>query len=190
MIELENLSKTYPGNKQALRSINLQIGKGVFGLLGPNGAGKTTLMRILSTLLRPTRGRVWVYGHDLATSAGRAETRRLLGYLPQEAGFHLQFTLSRMSARFAMISPLSTRAQFCSIARRPMRFAKSRDRSGLCQKASSPSSNLLPSSPPAQESARRSIAYSRPSRQHPWLIPFIPPWRTATSGSSVTRALL
>jgi ABC-2 type transport system ATP-binding protein len=95
MIEIENLAKVYPGNKLALHSLDLQIGPGVFGLLGPNGAGKTTLMRILATLLRPTRGRVRVYGHDLDTPAGRAGARKILGYLAQEAGFHLQLTVEQ-----------------------------------------------------------------------------------------------
>lgn len=95
MIEIENLTKVYPSGKKALNSLSLRIDKGMFGLVGPNGAGKTTLMRILATLLRPTTGRVSVYGYDLDTPEGKARTRSILGYLPQEAGFHLGLTVEQ-----------------------------------------------------------------------------------------------
>src|SRR4028119_513796 len=58
----------------------------MFGLLGPNGSGKTTLMRILTTTLAPTAGRVTVGGIDVVRDPG--EVRRHLGYLPQDFGFY------------------------------------------------------------------------------------------------------
>lgn len=72
----------YRGGKTAIRDINLDIKAGMFGLLGPNGAGKTTLMRVLVTLLRPTKGRVLVDGMDIHRH--RRTIRKMLGYLPQE----------------------------------------------------------------------------------------------------------
>ena len=54
------------GPVTALDGVNLQIREGeLFGMLGPNGAGKTTLIKILCTLLLPTRGRAFVAGHDV-----------------------------------------------------------------------------------------------------------------------------
>lgn len=64
-ILLDNLSKTYPGGKQALTGISLSLGEGeVFGFLGPNGAGKTTTVKLLTGILSPTRGRCQVMGTD------------------------------------------------------------------------------------------------------------------------------
>jgi ABC-type multidrug transport system ATPase subunit len=88
MIDITNLTKTYKGNVQALRAVDLDIGPGMFGLVGPNGAGKTTLMRIVAGLLRPTEGRVNVFGHDLRSMKGKQATKSVLGYLPQELGLY------------------------------------------------------------------------------------------------------
>jgi ABC-2 type transport system ATP-binding protein len=64
-IETSALVKTF-GETRALDNVDLSIrGGSVFGLLGPNGAGKTTAIRVLTTLLRPTSGRVSVLGHDV-----------------------------------------------------------------------------------------------------------------------------
>ena len=55
-IETDGFSKTY-GSIKALVDLNLSVSRGSrFGFLGPNGAGKTTTARILSCLLKPTRG--------------------------------------------------------------------------------------------------------------------------------------
>ncbi len=81
-INLESLSLQYPSGVLALDNVSLEIRSGLFGLLGPNGAGKTTLMRILTTLLRPTRGSARVFGHDVRADA--QTVRSLLGYLPQD----------------------------------------------------------------------------------------------------------
>jgi len=81
-ISVSQLSKRYPSGKLALKDIDLDIPKGLFGLLGPNGAGKTTLMRILVTLLKPTSGQVKV--NDLDIRKNRKEIRRQIGYLPQD----------------------------------------------------------------------------------------------------------
>ncbi|MFR9727065.1 ABC transporter ATP-binding protein [Streptomyces sp. MS19] len=78
--------------RTVLDDVSLRLGPGVTGLLGPNGAGKTTLLRILATAAAPDRGTVGILGHDPATPHGRTEARRVLGYLPQNPGFHLSFT--------------------------------------------------------------------------------------------------
>ena len=90
-ISVSQLSKRYPGGKLALKNIDLDIPKGLFGLLGPNGAGKTTLMRILVTLLKPTSGQVTV--NDLDICKNRKEIRRQIGYLPQDFSVFAKLTV-------------------------------------------------------------------------------------------------
>jgi ABC-2 type transport system ATP-binding protein len=83
-VETANLTKVF-GNIRALDGLSLVIKPGeVFGLIGPNGAGKTTALRIISTLLLPTSGSVTVCGYDSVTEA--SEVRKLISYLPEEAG--------------------------------------------------------------------------------------------------------
>ncbi len=82
--EAKNLAKTF-GNIKALDSLSFQIKRGeIYGLIGPNGAGKTTTLRIVSTLILPTSGSAQVYGHDVVEEA--SEVRKLITYLPEEAG--------------------------------------------------------------------------------------------------------
>jgi ABC-type multidrug transport system ATPase subunit len=84
-IEINGLSKIYPNGKHALTDINLVIENGMFGLLGPNGAGKSSLMRILVTLMNPTKGKIKI--NDLDLEKHRGEIREMLGYLPQDFRF-------------------------------------------------------------------------------------------------------
>jgi heme exporter protein A len=64
-IHIDGLSKSF-GSLQALSGIDLSVGEGEFlTIFGPNGAGKTTLLRILSSLTKPTAGRILVAGHDI-----------------------------------------------------------------------------------------------------------------------------
>jgi ABC-2 type transport system ATP-binding protein len=68
----EGLSKRY-GARTVVENVSFSLHAGeVFGLLGPNGAGKTTIVRMLVGLVRPTRGRVTIAGHDLQRAPERA----------------------------------------------------------------------------------------------------------------------
>jgi ABC-2 type transport system ATP-binding protein len=90
-VTLTGVGKKF-GRSPALTDVDLSLSPGITGLLGPNGAGKTTLLRILATALAADDGNVNILGQSPATPHGRAEIRRRLGYLPQEAGFPRGFT--------------------------------------------------------------------------------------------------
>ncbi len=83
IIRIENLSKTFKGGFEALRSVNLDIREGeIFALLGPNGAGKTTLISIICGIVNPTSGEIRIAGMDIARDYRRV--RSLIGLVPQE----------------------------------------------------------------------------------------------------------
>ena len=86
LLQLENLGKQYGPDQWALKDVSLDIGPGITGLLGENGAGKSTLMRIITTISRPTSGRVLWNGVDVARDPDAL--RRFLGYLPQDFGVY------------------------------------------------------------------------------------------------------
>ena len=86
MIETKNLSKNF-GDLAAVADLNLTIEDGdIFGFIGPNGAGKTTTMRILVTLLEPTRGQAFINGLDVSKNGKKV--RRLVGYMPDFMGVY------------------------------------------------------------------------------------------------------
>jgi len=86
MIETRGLTKFY-GSLAALTNLSLKINEGdIFGFIGPNGAGKTTTMRILATLLEPSRGQAFINGMDVGRQ-GRA-VRKMVGYMPDFMGVY------------------------------------------------------------------------------------------------------
>ena len=83
IIRISGLTKTYESGQEALRAVDLEIGRGeIFALLGPNGAGKTTLISIVCGIVRPSGGTVTVDGHDIIS--GYRATRSAIGLVPQE----------------------------------------------------------------------------------------------------------
>ena len=87
IIQVQDLVKVYPGDVKALSGIDFSVGRGeFFGFLGPNGAGKSTTIKILSTLLKKTSGRVSVAGFDLEDSSSSMKIRRAIGFAMQEVG--------------------------------------------------------------------------------------------------------
>ena len=83
-IDLRDVAKTYRGRVQALRGIAMRVQRGeIFGLLGPNGAGKSTLVKILMTVIRPTR----CTGTMLDEPIGSRSVLQRVGYLPEHVRF-------------------------------------------------------------------------------------------------------
>ncbi|MHB1037995.1 MAG: ABC transporter ATP-binding protein [Pirellulales bacterium] len=79
-IDLGDVAKTYRRRVHALRGIQMQVHAGeIFGLLGPNGAGKSTLVKIMMTVVRPTRAEGTILGRPI----GHKPTLGRVGYLPE-----------------------------------------------------------------------------------------------------------
>ncbi len=79
-IDLHRVEKVYPKKIHALRGIEMQVHRGeIFGLLGPNGAGKSTLVKIMMTVVRPTRATGTLLGRPI----GHKPTLARVGYLPE-----------------------------------------------------------------------------------------------------------
>lgn len=72
IVEIEGLTKTYR-NRRGIRDIGLTVRKGdIYGIFGPNGAGKTTVMKIMAGLSRTDKGKVRLFGYDVADDYERA----------------------------------------------------------------------------------------------------------------------
>lgn len=83
-VVVHSLTRTF-GALKAIDNLSFTIRPGeIFGLIGPNGSGKTTTLRIVATLLKPTAGVVTIFGLEVTKQAGAV--RRLISYLPEEAG--------------------------------------------------------------------------------------------------------
>ena len=86
VVETQGLGKRY-GSLTALKELTLTIEEGsIYGFIGPNGAGKTTTLKILATLLLPSRGTAKICGVDLRE--GPAKIRPLVGYMPDFFGVY------------------------------------------------------------------------------------------------------
>ena len=89
-IEVIDLIKDF-GKIRAVNGGSFNVSEGeIFGLIGPNGAGKTTILRIISTLLQITSGEVKVFDYDVRKDA--SEVRKLISYLPEDAGAYKNLT--------------------------------------------------------------------------------------------------
>ncbi|MHC4696383.1 MAG: ABC transporter ATP-binding protein [Planctomycetota bacterium] len=83
-VDLIDVRKTYAKSIEALRGVNIQVGRGeIFGLLGPNGAGKTTLVKIMMSVVRPSHAFGTILGRPLGHRGKLATT----GYLPESPRF-------------------------------------------------------------------------------------------------------
>jgi len=104
MIEVRDLSKSFPGNAApSVDGIRFTVKPGeVFGLLGPNGAGKTTTLRMLCTVLRPTGGSATVAGHDVVLEP--SEVRRNVGFLSANTGVYDRMTAWEMVEYYGRIN--------------------------------------------------------------------------------------
>jgi ABC-2 type transport system ATP-binding protein len=99
ILKVENLQKSYGGQK-AVDGISFEVKKGeIFGILGPNGAGKTTTLEMIETLREIDGGTVTLDGVDVATNPYKV--RALIGVQPQTPGFQDKTKLTELIQMFA-----------------------------------------------------------------------------------------
>lgn len=89
-LKIDHLSKQFK-DKTAVNDVSLTLTSGVWGLLGANGAGKTTLMRMIADIMTPTSGAIYYDGSDIRKMG--EEYRNIFGFLPQDFGYHRDFTV-------------------------------------------------------------------------------------------------
>ena len=103
-IDMHNVEKMYKGRVHALRGIKMQVRRGeVFGLLGPNGAGKSTLVKIMLTVVYPTKAEGTILGHKI----GHKPTLARVGYLPEHHRFPKYLTGRQVLEFYAALSGVS-----------------------------------------------------------------------------------
>ncbi|MCR6544842.1 ABC transporter ATP-binding protein [Dehalobacterium formicoaceticum] len=102
MVRMEKLWFSYPGGKEILKDINLEIPQGSFTvLMGENGSGKTTLSKLINGLLKPDRGWIEILGRNTAKMSVE-EIAPLVGYLSQNPNDYLFLPTVREEITFAL----------------------------------------------------------------------------------------
>lgn len=115
-LQIQSISKTYAGGTRALNNVTLNIQPGMFGLLGPNGAGKSTLMRTIATLQEADSGTIRLGHINVLTQ--KHDTRKVLGYLPQEFGVYPHISAEELLDHFAVLKGVTNRSQRRELVRR------------------------------------------------------------------------
>ena len=91
MIELKNISKAYLKNKKIIENLNLTIKNGeIFGFLGPNGAGKTTTIKMITGIIKPSNGEVYIDGISIKKKP--LEAKKNFSYVPDSPDMFLSLT--------------------------------------------------------------------------------------------------
>jgi ABC-2 type transport system ATP-binding protein len=104
VIRAEQLTKNYGPNRGIL-DVDFTVESGeVFGYLGPNGAGKSTTIRLLLDLIRPTRGRLTIFGLDSRVKS--VEIRKRIGYLPGDFRLYERMTGRELLTYFGHLRKL------------------------------------------------------------------------------------
>lgn len=95
-IELENLTKRYPGSSDpAVDSVNMEINAGeLVVFVGPSGCGKSTTLKMINRLIEPTGGRIRIGGEDV-TDMDPVKLRRKIGYAIQASGLFPHMTVAQ-----------------------------------------------------------------------------------------------
>ena len=106
-ISVHELRKYYNKDIRAINGISLDVEYGkVFGFLGPNGAGKTTTIKVLTTLIRPSSGKVYLFGKDIVKHS--SEVRKRIGVVLQQPSFEANLTVERSLDLYGLLWGLAS----------------------------------------------------------------------------------
>ncbi len=95
--EVSKVYRTFYGSVTALDNISLKMGTGVTGILGPNGSGKTTLIKLISGIIKPTRGEVLTFGEN----PWKMNIKKKISYLPEKPVFPKNATVEELTKYIA-----------------------------------------------------------------------------------------
>ncbi|HLV98602.1 MAG TPA: ABC transporter ATP-binding protein [Ktedonobacterales bacterium] len=130
-IEVQNVSKWY-GDKVAVSDLSFALGPGVTALLGPNGAGKSTTIKLLTGLLRPSRGQVQVLGQSVVNNP---KLYRRIGLVPEQEGLYPFLSIRQFVELAARLHHLSNVREAANAALRIVELFEVADRPlGQCSK--------------------------------------------------------
>jgi len=113
-IQVSNLRKEYGGKRIALNGISFSVDYGkVFGFLGPNGAGKSTTIKILTTLLNPSAGNVFIFGKDVIKQA--SDIRKKIGVVSQQPSSENNLTVERALDLYGLLWGIKGNARYAKV---------------------------------------------------------------------------
>ena len=91
MLEINNLTKIYPGGHKAVDDVSLTVNAGeIYGFIGPNGAGKTTTIKAVTGIIDFDHGEIAIDGHDIANEP--IEAKKITAFLPDHPDLYDQLT--------------------------------------------------------------------------------------------------
>ncbi len=109
MLRAENLVKLY-SKRRVVNDVSIEVGRAeIVGLLGPNGAGKTTTFYMITGMIRPTAGKIFLAENEITTYPMYKRARLGIGYLPQEPSIFRRLTVEQNVLAILETLPLSSR---------------------------------------------------------------------------------
>lgn len=123
LINLEGISFRYPNGPPVLNELDFKLRKGNrIGLIAPNGSGKTTLLHIIMGLLKPSSGKLEIFGRPVREENDFAEVRRRIGLLFQDADDQLFSPTVLEDVAFGPLNLGKSKTDAVQIARKTLAF--------------------------------------------------------------------
>lgn len=123
LIHLEGISVSYPGGPQVLSNLDFHFHRGDrVGLIAPNGSGKTTLLHLIMGLLKPSAGRIEIFGKPAQDEKDFRDVRRRIGLLFQDADDQLFSPTVLEDVAFGPLNLGKSKEEAIQIAQKTLAF--------------------------------------------------------------------